>query len=73
MIGASVTATSQGGSVILQDGATVPSGAFLNFGIKNISRTNGITLVDVGATASGLTAGEKVYLHGLQGALTQYE
>lgn len=56
VIGAAVTATSQGGSVILQDGSTVPSGTFLNFGIKNISRTNGITLVDVGTTASGLTA-----------------
>ena len=73
VIGAAVTATSQGGSVILQDGSTVPSGTFLNFGIKNISRTNGITLVDIGTTASGLTNGEKVYLHGLQGALTQYE
>lgn len=57
----------------MQDGATVPATTFLNLGVKNISRTNGITLVDVGTAASGLTAGEKVYLHGLEGALSQYE
>lgn len=56
VIGAAVTATSQGGSVVLQDGSSTPATTFLNFGIKNISRTNGITLVDVGTTASGLTA-----------------
>lgn len=66
VIGTAVTATSQGGSVVLQDGISTPSTTFLNFGIKNISRTSGITLVDIGATASGLTAGEKVYLHGLE-------